>query len=62
MKEIFLTKCYECNKRIAILTEKEFHKHECYTCNDCVPKNSASRNGIDEAYETDMFDEIKNIK
>lgn len=57
-KEIFLTKCYNCGKRIAILTEKEFHKHNVYDCNDCTPKNSGLRNGIDQSYETDLFDEI----
>lgn len=62
MKKIFLTKCYQCEKRIAVKVDKEKFKHGVYTCNDCVPKNYSSRNGIDEALETDLFDEFGILK
>lgn len=58
MKKIFLTKCYQCGKRVAVKVNKKNFKHYIYTCNDCVPKNCSSRNGIDEALETDLFDEF----
>lgn len=58
-KQIFLTKCSHCKKRIAVLVEKEYFVHGVYSCNNCTPKNSSIRNGIDEAMETDLFDEIE---
>lgn len=57
-KEKFLTKCPYCKKRIAVLVDKERFVHGSYSCNDCVPKFSSARNGIDEAIETDLFDEF----
>lgn len=58
-KQIFLTKCRDCGKRIAILTETKYFHHNMYPCNKCCPKNSCARNGIDEPFETDLFDEYK---
>lgn len=57
-EEIFLTKCYRCGKRIAVKVPKCKCSHGAYSCNDCVPKNNGVRNGIEEALETDLFDEI----
>lgn len=61
-KSIFLTKCGSCGKRIAVMVESDDKVHGGYTCNNCVPKNSSMRNGIDEAFETDLFDEIDFLK
>jgi hypothetical protein len=57
-KQIFLTKCCSCGKRIAVLTETSHFNHGMYDCNNCTPKFSSARNGIDETFETDLFDEI----
>lgn len=57
-KEIFLTKCSHCGKRIAVKVDSDKCIHNVYTCNECVPKTSCCRNGIEEAIETDLFDEI----
>lgn len=59
--KIFLTICNNCKKRIAVKVSEDRFCHGVYTCNDCVPKTSSIRNGIDEAIETDLFDEL-NIK
>lgn len=56
-KEIFLTKCCYCNKRIAVKVFKDGFTHNTYSCNQCVPKDNCARNGIDEALETDLYDE-----
>lgn len=58
MKEIFLTKCCKCGKRIAVKVDKKNFKHNVYTCNDCIFKNCSLRNGIDESLETDLFDDF----
>lgn len=55
-KQIFLTKCGYCGKRIAVMVENDYKAHGGYTCNDCVPEDRGLRNGIDEALETDLFD------
>lgn len=58
-KQIFLTKCYCCGKRIAVMVDKNRFCNGAYSCNNCVPENSCARNGIDEACETDLFDKYK---
>lgn len=61
-KQIFLTKCAYCGKRIAVLVSPNNFAHGAYSCNGCVPKDTSLRNGIDEALETDLFDEIEDTK
>lgn len=53
MKNIFNTYCSDCKKKIKILVAHKKLQHGCYTCNECIPKNSSSRNDIDEAYDTE---------
>lgn len=53
-KKLYFLKCDECNKDIAIYSDSP---NKGFTCNSCIPKNCAARNGIEETFETDLYDE-----
>lgn len=61
MKSLFKTHCHCCSKKIIIFTENRYHNHGAYSCNDCIPKDCGFRNGVDEAFETDIIDKFKKI-
>lgn len=47
----YSTNCIYCNKGIVVETKL---KKKIYSCNSCISEDSAARNGIDEAYETEV--------
>lgn len=55
---LYFLKCNDCNKEIAIYSDSA---NKYFTCNNCIPKNCAARNGIDEAFETDLYDEYPKV-
>ncbi|MBS4894031.1 MAG: hypothetical protein KHZ90_09710 [Veillonella parvula] len=65
---LHFVRCYECNKDIVIYSVKP--TNDVYTCSKCISPRSTIRNGIDEAYETNICDKynykdlinIKNFK
>jgi len=50
MKLPYLTKCVYCSKEITVIAKI---RKPAYTCNNCVSENSATRDSINEAYETE---------
>lgn len=56
--KLYFLKCCECNKDIVIYSDSP---NKGFTCNNCTPKNCAARNGIDEAFETDLYDEYPRV-
>lgn len=61
MKKI-RTRCCQCGKNIVVHAPKSLNMTDGFTCNNCVPVNSAARDGINESPYTEYVGILAKIK
>lgn len=49
---LFWSKCYYCGAKLLMTGKKTSNE---FACSKCIPKNSATRNSIDESYEYEIL-------